>query len=69
MYAFQRRGHRPGTTLMAVLQSLLLLSVLVLTPASAIAQEPGPAQAAAPDAPLAGLCRAVRGRTSFPEEG
>ena len=39
MYSSTRRGPGRGTTLLAVLQVLLLLSALVLTTSAAIAQD------------------------------
>ena len=42
MYSNTRRGPGKGTALLAVLQTLLLLSALVLTPALVIAQDADP---------------------------
>jgi hypothetical protein len=49
MYSYTRRGPGSGTALLAILQTLLLLSALVLVPASVIAQDADPS----PD-PVAG---------------
>ena len=42
MYSYTRRGPGSGTALLAILQTLLLLSALVLVPASVIAQDADP---------------------------
>lgn len=54
MYPTTRRGPARGTAFMAILQMLLLLSALVLAPATAIAQETDPATGAAPAAETTG---------------
>ncbi len=48
MYSYKRRGKHNGYLLLAILQSILLLSALVLTPAVSIAQDPDPSASQAP---------------------
>ena len=50
MYSYKRRGTHKGYVLLAILQSILLLSALVLTTSVSIAQDKDPSVSQAPQA-------------------
>ncbi len=54
MYSYTRRGPGRGAALLAVLQAILLLSAVVLTPAAVIAQEADPGASQTPAAETTG---------------
>ncbi|MGD8485418.1 MAG: hypothetical protein PVH07_02150, partial [Chloroflexota bacterium] len=59
MYTSTRRGPGKGATLLAVLQAILLLSALVLAPATVIAQDTDPAPSQEPVAESTGEASAA----------